>query len=107
MENVIEAIQAAVAADATQEARVAGIAACRTILAALEGRAGEPMVSAAPLNPSAIANIIATLRGVPADQLLDLAITKLRAALPAGADVAHVEPLKFHLVPAPMLGGPR
>ncbi|HEX4453121.1 MAG TPA: hypothetical protein VH143_19755 [Kofleriaceae bacterium] len=107
MENVIESIRAAVATDATHEARVAGITACRTILATLEGRAGEPMVSAAPMNPSAIASVIGTLRGVPADQLLDLAIAKLRSALPAGAEVARVEPLKFHLVPAPVLGGSR
>lgn len=107
MENVIESIRAAVASDATQETRAAGITACRTILAALEGRAGEPMVGAAPVNPSTIATMFGALRGVPADQLLDLAIAKLRAALPAGAEVARVEPLKFHIIPAPTLGGPR
>jgi hypothetical protein len=38
---------------------------------------------------------------MPQDQLLDLAIARLRAALPAGVEVAPVKPLKFHLIPVP------
>jgi hypothetical protein len=99
MENVLEAIRAAVAVDATAEARTAGVAACRAILAALEAQPGEPIVAnvVAP-SPSPIATVVAALRGVPADQLLDLAIAKLRAALPAGTDVPHAQPLKFQLI---------
>ena len=99
MDNVIESIQAAVATDATPEARAAGIAACRMILSALEGTPGEPLAAAVPVGPSQISSIVGALRGVPPDQLLDLAIAKLRAALPTGTEVPAVAPLKFHIVP--------
>jgi len=56
------------------------------------------------VNPSAIASAVVMLRNVPPDQLLDLAITKLRAALPAGTQAAPVAPLKFHIVPVPSGG---
>ncbi len=104
MEPLLEAIRAAVSPDATQEARAAGVGACRTILTALEASAGQPM-TASPLAPQApIANIVGLLRGVPPDQLLDLAIAKLRAALPADAVVTPVRPLKFHIIPPPLRG---
>jgi hypothetical protein len=104
MENVLESIRAAVAVDATPEVRAGGVAACRAILAALEAQPGEPIVAnvVAP-SPSPIATVVAALRGVPADQLLDLAIAKLRAALPAGADVPQAQPLKFQLIPRAQL----
>src|SRR5256885_16844697 len=105
MEELLTSIRNALAADATPELRGAGVAACRTILAALEATPGEPYkaVGVVP-DASAIASAVAALRGVPPDKLLDLAIAKLRAALPAGADVPAVKPLAFHLVPIP---GPR
>jgi hypothetical protein len=36
---------------------------------------------------------------MPPDQLLDLAIAKLRGALPAGTDVPAAMPLKYDLIP--------
>ena len=79
------------APDATPETRAVAATAYRSILAALEPRpAAAPPPSVPP-----IASIVSALRGVPPDQLLDLAIAKLRAALPAGADVPPVAPLKF------------
>ena len=104
MENLIESIRTALTSDATPDARIAGASACRTILAALEGTAGEPMATAVSANPSPIASIIGALRGVPPDQLLDLAITKLRAALPASAEVPAVAPIKFHILPVGGIG---
>lgn len=103
MEPLLEAIRAALAADASPEARTAGATACRTILTALDATAGEPMTAAVAAPPTPIAQIVGALRGVPADQLLDLAIAKLRAALPADATVAPVQPIKFQIVPV----GPR
>ncbi len=103
MESVIESIRAAIAPDATPEAKAAGITACRAVLAALEGTPGQPL--AAPIAPtSPVAAVVGALRGVPPDQLLDLAIAKLRAALPAGADVPTAQPLKFQIVPIPSRG---
>lgn len=105
MDTILETIHAAIEPNATAEARVAGAAACRVMLAALEGTPGETMAAAVPASPSPIASIVGALRGVPPDQLLDLAIAKLRAALPADAAVPHVEPLKFHILPVQALRG--
>jgi hypothetical protein len=102
MNDVIEAIRAALIPEATPEARVAGTAACRAVLTALEAVPGQPMAAtsapAAPPLPQ-VANIASMLRSVPPDQLLDLAIAKLRSALPSGTEVAQVQPLKFRFIP--------
>ena len=103
MENVIDSIRAGLAGDATPEAKSAGATACRAILAALEGTPGEALAVPAvvPFNGSQIAGVVSALRGVPPDQLLDLAIQRLRAALPAGVEVPPAPPLKFNIVPVP------
>ena len=106
MDQLIEAIRAAVAPSASPEARAAGAHACRTILAALDAPSGQPLATPVPIPASPIATIVGALRGVPPDQLLDLAIAKLRAALPAGTDVAPVRPFNFHKVPVPHQGKP-
>ncbi len=109
MEDLIEKMRAATATDATDETRAEGAQACRTLLTALETKPGEPMATAvtvpAPI-PSDSATPLATvhalasaLRGMTPDQLLDLAITRLRAALPAGAEVPTAQAIKFPLVP--------
>lgn len=106
METLLEQIKAAVGPDATQEARAAGVHACRTILAALATPPGEPLVQtpvpAAPQIPaSAIRAAVTVLRGMPVDQLLDLAIARVRAAVPVGTELGAVQPLKFNLVQLP------
>ena len=78
-----------------ESVRAAGAAACRAILGALEP---VPLASSpAPSPPQApqIAAIAAALRGMPPDQLLDLAIDRLRAKLPAGAELPATQPIKF------------
>lgn len=126
MENLLESIRAAMTAEASDEAR-AGAQACRTILTALDAKAGEPMtpdpptapianelaISATPeiasdvanaiqsADPAQIASVVSALRGIPVDQLLDLAIARMRAALPAGVEAPRVEPLRFHIVQLP------
>ena len=99
MDNLIDAIRTASQPDVSPEARAAGAAACRTILAALEGVTGQPLAAAATAPTSPVAAMVGALRGVPPDQLLNLAIARLRAALPAGTEVPAVTPLKFSLVP--------
>lgn len=103
MDNVIESIRAAVAPDASPNAKAAGVAACRAILAALEGTQGQAFAPVVPASP--VAAVVGALRGVPPEQLLDLAIAKLRAALPADAQVSPVKPLAIRLVPVPKVGG--
>ena len=107
METLLESIKAAVSPDATDDVRAAGATACRTILTALDARAGEPLAPPGIPSSSAITAAITALRNVPPEQLLDLAITRLRAALPPDTKVP-VTPLKFHVVSLPkVLGKPR
>ena len=115
METLIETIRVAVQSDATDEAKHQGALACRTILTALEAKAGEPLLPAAdpgaapPTRPAAqpapviepqqVAAIVGALRGMPAEQLLDLAITRLRAALPKDAAPPPITPVRFQIIP--------
>jgi len=88
MENLLESIRAALASDATPEARGAGIEACRAILTALGATAGEPLVPPRQVDVGPIAHSIATvIRSTPPDQLLDMLVAKLRAAVPTDAKV--------------------
>src|SRR5262245_20336165 len=103
METLIDAIRAAISDGAPPEARTAGASACRTILAALEAKAGQPIAAPTPVSQSPatappIAAIGAALRGLPADQLLDLAIAKLRAMVPADQQPA-VRGIQIPIVP--------
>ena len=117
MDELIDKIRAATAIDATDDARAAGAEACRTLLIAFEANPEQPIesptaaasttlvqVPTAPThqtsNPHAAVQAIASaLRGMTPDQLLDLAIVKLRAALPPGTNVPAPQPLKFQLIP--------
>jgi len=128
MEQFLDQIRAALVTDASDAARTAGATACRTILAVLDAKPGEPMhvsdaatashssttpllaamppaphttQSAGPRTSPAVTvqALLAALRGMPADQLLDLAITRLRAAVPGGESVAPTQGLRFHLIP--------
>jgi hypothetical protein len=101
MEELLASIQSGVLADASPEARASAVSACRTIISVLEATPGQPIVASAPINSTQIASMVGALRGVPPDQLLDLAIAKLRSVLPEGADVPKVTPLKFHIIPIP------
>ncbi len=87
MDQLIEAIRTATTAGATDEAKTAGANACRTLLIALEAKPGESLAPpiAVPMDTSQIGTIVAGLKGVPVDQLLDLAIAKLRTMVPTEA----------------------
>ena len=100
MIDYIEAIQAAISPSAAPEQRATGAAACRAILATLEPPPA-PSAAAAPAMPP-IGELVAALRGMPTDQLLDVAIARLRAALPADAAVTPVRPFKLPIVPVPV-----
>jgi hypothetical protein len=104
MEQLIEAIRAATAADATDEVKATGANACRTILTALEARAGEPLAAPVLSAANPIETAVSVLRGMPAEQLLDLAIARLKAALPPETKVGPVKSLTVPLVPLPSMG---
>lgn len=104
MESLIEAIRAATTSGANDDARAAGAHACRTILIALEAKPGESLAPVA-VEASPMQAVVAALRGMPPEQLLDLAIARLKAALPEGAQAPSVQPVKFQLLPVAPLGG--
>ncbi len=105
MENVIDAIRAAVAPGASAEAKAAGVTACNAILAALQAMPGEtlPAPAAAPrieIGPAAAA-FAAMVRSAPPEQLLDLAIAKLRSMVPADASTQPARRINIPLVQIP------
>lgn len=50
---------------------------------------------------------VVALRGMPPDQLLDLAIARLKAALPPGSEAPQVRRLSVPLVAIPAASGGR
>lgn len=102
MDQLLESIRAATAADASDDAKAAGANACRMLLAALETKQGEPLPAPVPVPQSSpdISALVAGLKGVPVDQLLDLAIAKLRTMVPA-TQAQPVHKLAIPLVPLP------
>ena len=80
MIDLIELIRAATEENAAPEARAAGVQACRSILAALEPAPAnpDPANAAPPTEPPIvqIAELASAMRGMPLDQLLDLAIAR-------------------------------
>jgi hypothetical protein len=73
------------------------------------GHVAPPVQMPAPgIDPAAVATLVASLGKLPPEQLLDLAIARLRAALPAGVSVpAPSTPLRFQIVPIHHLGNPK
>lgn len=77
LDDLIASIRAAVAVDASPDVRANGAAACRSLLAALETQAGQPLTmtrqpasSSAPRSPIAV--LLAQLRLMPRDKVGDL-----------------------------------
>lgn len=68
------------------------------------GPAGPPQApgapAALPIDPAAIAAMMSSVRGLSLEQLLDVAIARIRAALPPGTSIpASPTPLRFQIVP--------
>jgi hypothetical protein len=66
-----------------------------------------PTMAPVPLPTSPIAMAARTLRQMSPDQLLELALQRLRAALPQGATVPAAKGIQFPLIPVPPQPGPR
>jgi fructose-1-phosphate kinase PfkB-like protein len=109
MENHVDTIRNAIAKDASTEARAAGIAACRNILAELEPATAQALApSPSPvISPDVIPQLVAMVKQMDVNQLLDVAIERLRAlnaARPGAVQPAQPElprALTFPLVPIP------
>ncbi len=104
MQEMIEAIRAAVAEGATMEQKASGALACRTLGSALEAEIGKPIVLAGAPAPGPLAGIssdhalellIARLRTVAETQDKEIAATAAapaRNAEPSGLRIAFVQP---------------
>ena len=126
--SLIESIVAALAPEASEEKRAAGALACLTIHAALAGHAAVPVPSpaqvsapSAPVADTPIAAIVARLRGMPLEQVFDLAINRMQVAVaareqtapappssPAAAastETQRLPPMRFQMVPVPTAPG--
>jgi hypothetical protein len=98
MSDLVEKIRAGLVADAGPEVRAAGAAACRCALAMI-----EPSPAAA-LPPDALPKLVGMLRGMDLDQVLTVAVERLRAASAARGDVAKEQlprAINFQMVPVP------
>jgi hypothetical protein len=128
MEAVLEIIRRGLAPDADAAARANALEVCGRIVQAFGPPVAAPPVAvtpvpsiasipatsppftmpqgfapAAPASPLAAA--VGMLRNLPPEQLFDLAIQRLRAALPQGATIAEPKGIQFQLVPGGPSGG--
>lgn len=102
MDELIDAIRAAVASDATGDQKTRGAQACRAILSALEAEPGKPLPALNAPAPHPLASIAP-------GQALDLLIAKLSAALPpedkkgeaARAAPSERQGIRIQFIPAP------
>jgi hypothetical protein len=94
---VLEILLRGLAPDADESARTAARELCAQ--APVPSRLPAPTVPMALPPPSPIAMAAHALRQLPPDQLLELLLQRLRAALPTGASVAAPRGIQFQLVP--------
>lgn len=130
LHELVATIRASVAPGVTPEARAAGAAACRAILAALETQVGQPLVAmtsvptatrVAPESTSTLARILSQLvampreqltgilsqlAAMPREQLIDFMINRLRSALPSGTQTRVSAGPRFHLIQLPQVRPP-
>jgi hypothetical protein len=80
-DKLIDTIRAALAPNADATARQRGADACRSLLAALEAKPGQPLVAAVPRPPAAtpLASAAMALASAPPSTVLDAIIAKLQA----------------------------
>lgn len=113
MEEMIDAIRAAVAEGATPETKTSGVRACRTIAAALEAEGGKPITLpgipatnplAGIISPQTLDLLIAHLRNLADDRDKQRNVAAAAAAIaPAPPELAVPERsgVRFAMVPPP------
>jgi len=107
---LIASIRIAVSPDASAEARAVGATACRSILAALEAKAGQPLTAAPPTATSAtspLAAMLAQLAAMPRQQMLEFITNFLRTKLPQGTQPLVAAGPRFHLIEIPQVSPSR
>jgi len=128
LHELVATVRASVAPGVTPEARVAGAAACRAILTALETQVGQSLVPTTsqptatrvaqePTSPMArilsqlvgmpreqFAGLLSQLAAMPREQLIDFMINRLSRALPPGTQTRVSAGPRFHLIQIPQVG---
>ena len=94
-DDLVSAIRAALAPDASSEARMGAVHACRAILRGLEP---APARNSAPggspvLAGTALGNALGALSSLPRDQVLQILVTGMRSLLGHGAPIYRTAPL--------------
>jgi len=110
LDDLISSIRTAVAPDASAEARAVGATACRSILAALEAKSGQPLTAApqtATAATSPLAAMLAQLAAMPREQMLEFITNFLRTKLPQGAQPQVAAGPRFHLIQIPQVSPSR
>ena len=107
--QLVEAIEKALAEDADDGAKQRGADACRSVLAALETKPGEPLVAATAMAapPTPLAAAAPLLGSAPPSTVLDALIAKLKAELPDDSDEPTESPIRITIpfVPLPKKRG--
>lgn len=106
-DKLVDAIREALAEDAEDAAKQRGADACRSVLAALETKPGQPLVAPPPQLPVATTPLAAAaqvLGAAPPSTVLDALIAKLRAELPDDSEDAAEEPLRITIPFVPIPG---
>lgn len=118
-EALLEIIRRGLAPDADPTARANALDVCGRIVQAFSPPAPAPPVNLAPVSPaptmpppfampqgfaapapaSPLAAAVGMLRNLPPEQVFDLAIQRLRAALPQGTTIPEPKGIQLQLVP--------
>lgn len=107
MDAILDTIAIAARPGASDEERRRGASACRTLAESLDACAlallAESLDGAAPIGESANTGGVNPFAGLSADQILDVAIARLRSAVgDVAPDARSVgQPLRLPLVPIP------
>lgn len=114
--SLIASIRAAVTRDASADARAAGATACRSILAVLEAKPGQPLAAAAQATaPASPASPLATLLSQPGllsklaamsrEELIGL-LKQITGAMPDRPITPTSAAPRFHLIQVPSVRRP-
>jgi hypothetical protein len=114
--SLIASIRAAVTRGASSETRAAGATACRSILAVLEAKPGQPLAATPQrTSPASQASPVATLLSQPGllsklaamsrDELMTL-LKQITGAMPVRATAPTTAAPRFHLIEIPSVRRP-
>lgn len=106
LDELITSIRAAVLPEASAQARAAGAAACRTILAALDTPVGQPLANAPPAATSPISplrGLLSQLASMSREEIFEFLRDKFPAGASPGKATQPPAAPRFPLIPLPQV----